>query len=261
MNLFILLLIAPWAVLTAQAADFAFPAHLTVETISGPDSAYVTLLPNGTYTGFVIDLMKLIAKNLNFTYTIIEQPEKAYGVPQSDGSWNGLIGDLIKGKADLVAVDLSETAARVRVVDFTTPFGPSNLRILVNKEFGLNNVTYLVQRDTSYQTYLERSQNPLDKVIWANIITNGGIQDGGTQPLVDKVLAGGFALFGDGNFLAPFIAARPDKLAFDPRIVQTGFLGFAVPLGSPIRQPICVAISEINESGNLQVLFNKYSLA
>ena len=38
---------------------------------------------------------------MNFTYTVKKPPDGSYGAIKSDGSWSGLVGELIKKKADI----------------------------------------------------------------------------------------------------------------------------------------------------------------
>ncbi len=37
---------------------------------------------------------------MNFTYTLVPSPDGGYGLLKPDGTWNGLVGHLIDGKAD-----------------------------------------------------------------------------------------------------------------------------------------------------------------
>lgn len=48
-------------------------------------------------------------------------------------SWNGTIGEILRGKADLAVADLSITPPRMSVVDFTFPWYDLGLNILIEK--------------------------------------------------------------------------------------------------------------------------------
>ena len=48
-----------------------------------------------SYEGYCIDLLNKLAENLHFIYDIHISPDEAYGVESHNGSWNGLIGELI----------------------------------------------------------------------------------------------------------------------------------------------------------------------
>ncbi|CAJ0601798.1 unnamed protein product, partial [Cylicocyclus nassatus] len=66
--------------------------------------------------------MEMISKELNFTYAIYEVEDGLPGVPDYDGNWNGLIGALVSGSADIALTSLSVTAERETAVDFTIPY-------------------------------------------------------------------------------------------------------------------------------------------
>ena len=66
-----------------------------------------------------IDVLDILRFDLNFTYTIREPEDKKYGTKLENGSWNGIIGELHREKADIGLSDLSVTDFRAQVVDFT----------------------------------------------------------------------------------------------------------------------------------------------
>ena len=53
--------------------------------------------PNGNdkFHGFLKDLLDRLKNDLDFEYVLHEVSDKTYGVRQKDGTWNGLIGELI----------------------------------------------------------------------------------------------------------------------------------------------------------------------
>ena len=53
------------------------------------------LAGNDRYEGFCIDLLKELAKEVNFTYRIRVLSEKRYGQQFANGTWDGLIDELI----------------------------------------------------------------------------------------------------------------------------------------------------------------------
>lgn len=48
-----------------------------------------------SYEGYCIDLLNKLAENLHFSYEIHPFPDEVYGAELENGSWNGLIGELI----------------------------------------------------------------------------------------------------------------------------------------------------------------------
>ena len=47
-----------------------------------------------------------IGSRLNFTYEVVVPSDKEFGVRQSDGSFNGIVGMLQRGEADVSATAL-----------------------------------------------------------------------------------------------------------------------------------------------------------
>ena len=47
------------------------------------------------YEGYCIDLLNELAKTLHFTYNIKPSPDGFFGVETINGSWNGMIGELL----------------------------------------------------------------------------------------------------------------------------------------------------------------------
>ena len=47
------------------------------------------------YEGYFIDLLKELAKTLHFTYHIKRSADGFFGVETKNGSWNGLIGEIL----------------------------------------------------------------------------------------------------------------------------------------------------------------------
>ncbi|XP_076823966.1 glutamate receptor ionotropic, delta-1-like [Clavelina lepadiformis] len=74
---------------------------------------------NARYTGFAVELLKKISQNLGFKFELYEVGDGKYGARLPNGSWNGLIGDLVKRKADMAVAALTITTDRRKAVDFT----------------------------------------------------------------------------------------------------------------------------------------------
>merc|ERR1719323_176015 len=58
--------------------------------------------PHG-YKGYVVDLLDSLAELMNFDYKLYEAPDKQWGRMNPDKTWNGVIRELIDGKADIAA--------------------------------------------------------------------------------------------------------------------------------------------------------------
>ncbi|XP_011690717.1 PREDICTED: glutamate receptor ionotropic, kainate 2-like isoform X2 [Wasmannia auropunctata] len=92
------------------------------------------LIGNDRYEGFAIDIIQHISEMLGFNYTFEVQIDKAYGSFNNvTKKWDGMLGKIIDNKADLAITDLTITAARGNVVDFTNPFMNLGISVLYMK--------------------------------------------------------------------------------------------------------------------------------
>ncbi|CAJ0597644.1 unnamed protein product [Cylicocyclus nassatus] len=133
--------IASWTVankveLLYGSFDVDIKTIRTYRIVTALQSPFVQLSgdPEKPYEGLCIDLIDMIREELNFTYTIYEVEDGIYGSIEQDGRWNGLIGDLVSGSADIALAALSATAERGLAVDFTLPYyKPVGIAILMKK--------------------------------------------------------------------------------------------------------------------------------
>lgn len=100
---------------------------------------------NDQYEGYAVDLIHELSRIVGFKYRFKEVDDGKYGVkvkhPNGTEYWNGMIGEIISGKADLAIVDLTITSSREEAVDFTLPFMNTGISILFKKP--TNKVTTL----------------------------------------------------------------------------------------------------------------------
>lgn len=93
---------------------------------------------NDTYTpericiaGLMIQLLYLFKNDLKFKYDLyIVKDGKYGGVDEATGKWNGMIGDLLDGEADMALATLTTTRKRLKVVDFSYPYGEVGIGLL-----------------------------------------------------------------------------------------------------------------------------------
>ncbi|XP_048842702.1 glutamate receptor ionotropic, delta-1 isoform X1 [Brienomyrus brachyistius] len=85
------------------------------------------------YKGFSIDVLDALAKILGFKYEIYQVPDGKYGTQLPNGSWNGMIGELINKRADLAVSAITITPERENVVDFSKRYLDYSVGILLRK--------------------------------------------------------------------------------------------------------------------------------
>ncbi|XP_016016757.2 glutamate receptor ionotropic, kainate 4 isoform X15 [Rousettus aegyptiacus] len=91
---------------------------------------------NDRYEGFCVDMLKELAEILRFNYKIHLVGDGVYGVPEANGTWTGMVGELISRKADLAVAGLTITAEREKVIDFSKPFMTLGISILYRVHMG-----------------------------------------------------------------------------------------------------------------------------
>ena len=69
--------------------------------------------------GFFIEPLNYLAKKLNFTLVFNAPVDGKFGAVDSNGTWNGLIGMVLEGGADLAAAALTRTMERDDVTSFS----------------------------------------------------------------------------------------------------------------------------------------------
>lgn len=89
---------------------------------------------NDRWEGFVIDLVAELSQHLGFEYVIKHVADSRHGSEQPDGTWSGMIGEIVDGKVDLACGDLTMTLMREKVVDFTVPFMNLGISVLYKKK-------------------------------------------------------------------------------------------------------------------------------
>ncbi|XP_065103886.1 probable glutamate receptor [Paramisgurnus dabryanus] len=117
-------------------------ALLSVVCAAGPKTLRVTTIKEEPYAmskgseleGFCIDLLSALSKKLNFKYDIQLVKDGRYGITDESGHWNGMIGEIVRGEADIAVAPLTLTAKREAVVDMTKPFMQTGLSFILRKD-------------------------------------------------------------------------------------------------------------------------------
>ncbi|XP_052281246.1 glutamate receptor-like [Dreissena polymorpha] len=94
-------------------------------------------LGNDRYEGFCAELTRRLFHYLDKPYRLMFVKDGMYGVKKYDSnnqtSWNGMIGELLRGEAEVAVAPLTITSEREEVVDFSKPFMDVGLSIMIKK--------------------------------------------------------------------------------------------------------------------------------
>ena len=89
--------------------------HVLAESVSESDPDYSLSNTYQNYWGYEIDMLKNMAKILNFTYSIQNPEDGAWGHVTPDGVWNGMVYDVSKNSVDMIMSDIFVVEGRQRV--------------------------------------------------------------------------------------------------------------------------------------------------
>uniref|UniRef100_A0A8B9JKV2 Glutamate receptor n=1 Tax=Astyanax mexicanus TaxID=7994 RepID=A0A8B9JKV2_ASTMX len=89
---------------------------------------------NDRYEGYCVDLASEIAKHIGIKYKISIVPDGKYGARDPETKiWNGMVGELVYGKAEIAVAPLTITLVREEVIDFSKPFMSLGISIMIKK--------------------------------------------------------------------------------------------------------------------------------
>ncbi|GFY54147.1 uncharacterized protein TNIN_12681 [Trichonephila inaurata madagascariensis] len=111
-----------------------FPRHLKVSTLAFKNFFEVEEIDGKTcFKGLEAKLLECLAEKLNFSFEIILSPIS--GLANINGTWDGVIGLVQSGEADMGLGTLSISGERMKAVDFSVPYNILK-KIFVVKEPG-----------------------------------------------------------------------------------------------------------------------------
>ncbi|ELU15633.1 hypothetical protein CAPTEDRAFT_167463, partial [Capitella teleta] len=234
---------------------------------------------NERYEGFYIDVLEEVARKAGVTFQLRLAPDGQVGSRGDDGTWNGLIGQLSLGKADVAAAAFRVEKKQERLLSYSKPFMHSTLSILMASPSSgagedwpvffmedLLNHTDLslgVIKSSRAEKLLRKSKMPLYRKIWRKIRGSGGRRRAENivrrmSDAVAKVRNGDYALILESTEAAYQSLQPPcDLMALDQFMSITNY-AFALPKDSPLVDGIDRGMLQLQEDGVLQRLFHTW---
>ncbi|XP_013392184.1 glutamate receptor 4 [Lingula anatina] len=108
------------------------------------------------YEGYCVELAKLLSEVVPFNYTIKIVEDGQYGTLDSNGRWDGMVGELTRQTADMAIAPLTIKSMRERVVDFSKPFMRTGISVMIKKP---------EKQKPGVFSFMD----PLDREIWMSI--------------------------------------------------------------------------------------------
>ncbi|XP_070579851.1 glutamate receptor ionotropic, NMDA 2A-like [Ptychodera flava] len=86
--------------------------------------------------GVCIDILTQLSKDLDFHFQLHVVEDGYFGKMDKNGRWNGMIGDILEGRADAAIASMQATKARAEVVDLSVAFMETGISVMVKKGEG-----------------------------------------------------------------------------------------------------------------------------
>ena len=88
------------------------------------------MLEEENISGTFYEIIKLFSSNLNFTYTLFRRNDRTWGV-LANGTWNGMVSNLINGDMDIIGASLTYSLERFPVIDFIVPMAQNTEALFI----------------------------------------------------------------------------------------------------------------------------------
>ncbi|KAK2183641.1 hypothetical protein NP493_301g00000 [Ridgeia piscesae] len=211
--------------------------------------------------------MAKITHMLGIEHRLFPVHDGRYGNKRSDGTWNGIIGEVMRKQADIGAAPIYITKRRQEVVDFTRPFQRVQATILIKRPtsgdpFPVHTVSDLLSRSTMsigtlrkgvIRHALQRSNVTMYKELLRRMVLTDSNLAG-----IAKVRRGGFAFVLPTNIAEYVSNMHPCDLTLRGRfLVDSGF-GLAVLKGSSLLEKLNKALEVLERTGYLDRLYTKW---
>ncbi|XP_021944932.2 glutamate receptor ionotropic, delta-1-like [Folsomia candida] len=118
---------------------------------------FVKVASDGSYTGVCFEFMNAIRDKYNFSMQIFLPYDGNWGAQTENGSWNGMVGQVLRGEADVGVAGFSVTLQRSQVIAFSSSYYQEETAILIPPpREGGPKLTILIR--------------PLSDVVWACLL-------------------------------------------------------------------------------------------
>nr|XP_047142414.1 glutamate receptor ionotropic, NMDA 1 [Hydra vulgaris] len=173
--------------------------------------------------GYCIDLLKRLSERLNITYSLHLVDDGNFGsLTRENGSnfkrWNGIIGEIVEGKADIAVASLTINNERAQYIEFSKPYKYQGISILIKKTMPVDDllsflrpfkpelwwlvllsvhvvavVLYLLDRFSPFGEKDSDNKHPLDlfSTMWFawGVLINSGVGEGIPRSFSARILA------------------------------------------------------------------------
>jgi len=232
----------------------------------------VNRIGNDKYQGFLIDLMDLIGDRTPFEFELKLQEDRKYGMPLDDGTWNGMVGSVVSGAADMSLADMTITSMREKAVDFTIPYMQTGIQILYQPSMlkmmnAFSSVEDLVNqtsikfgcvRGGATEKFFKTSNKAVYQKVWETMSEMDEMTDS-NQEGIEKVLEnpGKYAYLLEAQSAQHAVNQHCGLKIVGERLHNRHY-GLAVQRDSGLRKTMNIALLQMMEDGVLAQLEKKW---
>jgi ABC-type amino acid transport substrate-binding protein len=158
-------------------------------------------------------------------------------------SFPSLLERIGKGEADVAAGTITITPEREARVDFTTGYFP--VQVVLVEPLSATTTSLVELAGSRVGAFAQTTASEaLEAVDGIEVVTGSGIEG-----LLDGVVSGEFrAAAADSSAVIPVLEDYP-SLKISLTLSEEEDFGFALPTGSPLREPLNDTISKLKQSG------------
>ncbi|XP_066984757.1 probable glutamate receptor [Macrobrachium rosenbergii] len=98
-----------------MAAGEEYPPHCKLQEIPATNTTPERL----EFSGPMLITLEILARSMNFTYSMVRPPDRSWGYQEPDGSWVGMVGMVLRKEVDMALGPFGINPLRKSVVDFT----------------------------------------------------------------------------------------------------------------------------------------------
>ena len=140
---------------------------LRLSAMHDPPYLFIKHHPNGShsYDGYLFDLWQVLVREVGVRYRITPLPGGGYGRMNGNGTWTGLVGEIVYGRADLALSWLGMITNRTSVVDFVDVIPVSSFREGFFVRSGPNEVPKVTETISSLL-------KPLHRDVWLTLFVS-----------------------------------------------------------------------------------------
>ncbi|TKS69413.1 Glutamate receptor 2 [Collichthys lucidus] len=231
---------------------------------------------NDRYEGYCVDLAAEIAKHCGIRYQLRIVGDGKYGARDAETKiWNGMVGELVYGKADIAVAPLTITLVREEVIDFSKPFMSLGISIMIKKPQKSKPGVFSFLDPLAYEIWMcivfayigvsvvlfLRSKIALFDKMWQYMKSaepSVFVKKTSEGVLRVRKSKGKYAYLLESTMNEYIEQRKPcDTMKVGGNLDSKGY-GIATPKGSPLRVPVNLAVLKLNEQGTLDKMKNKW---